>query len=245
MEFGKKYVTGKKWQQYLFATILGMLPGCLGSYTVVALFSHKLVSVGALMATMIATSGDEAFVMLAEFPEKAILLFVLLGAIGFVIGIITDKFISSRIFSDEIHENDLPVHNHDNCNNNKAAEFKYNLFHPSLKRIGILLIISILIILLIIFSNNIESWLVYTIIGLVIVGFAIILSVPQHFIKEHIWEHIIKVHIPKIFLWTFASLLIVSLLLQYYDINKFVSDNPLYFMLIAVLIGLIPQSVHI
>ena len=238
----KKHIIGKKWQQYLFATILGMLPGCLGSYTVVALFSHKLVSVGALMATMIATSGDEAFVMLAEFPEKAILLFISLAIIGFITGFILDRFISSRLFSDEIFENDLPVHDHDNCNNSKAAEFRYNFLHPSFKRIAALLVILVIIIIYLVFSENVESWMVYTIIGLVIVGFVIILSVPGHFIREHIWEHIIKIHIPKIFLWTFASLFIVSLLLQYFDINQFVSDNPLYFMLIAVIIGIIPQS---
>ena len=50
--------------QYLAAALLGATPGCLGAFTVVALYSHRVVTVGALVATMIATSGDEAFVML-------------------------------------------------------------------------------------------------------------------------------------------------------------------------------------
>ncbi|MEZ4909016.1 MAG: putative manganese transporter [Saprospiraceae bacterium] len=238
----KKYFTGKKWQQYIFAAILGMMPGCLGSYTIVALFSHNLVSVGALMATMVATSGDESFVMLAKFPVQALILFSILGVIGLISGYLLDKFISPGVFSKEFKENDLPVHNHDNCNKQNHSEFKYNLLHPSSKRIAVVVLLAVLITLFLLFSNIHEGWKIPTIIGLSIIGFIIILSVPRHFITEHIWEHIIKVHIPKIFIWTFASLIVVSVILKYVDINAFVNENPLYFMLIAILIGVIPQS---
>ncbi|MBI9063970.1 MAG: hypothetical protein JEZ14_18445 [Marinilabiliaceae bacterium] len=30
--------TGNKWKQYIFAEILGAIPGCLGAFTMVALF---------------------------------------------------------------------------------------------------------------------------------------------------------------------------------------------------------------
>ena len=49
--------------QYVLGAFLGAVPGCLGAFTVVSLYSHRALSFGALVATMIATSGDEAFVM--------------------------------------------------------------------------------------------------------------------------------------------------------------------------------------
>ena len=63
-------LSGNRWKQYIFAALLGAIPGCLGAFTVVALFSHRLVSFGAIVAAMIATSGAEEFVMLAILPLK-------------------------------------------------------------------------------------------------------------------------------------------------------------------------------
>lgn len=82
----QKHLTGNKWKQYLIAGFLGAIPGCLGAFTVVALFTHRLVSFGALVTTMIATSGDEAFVMFALFPEKAMLLTVIIFVVGVLAG---------------------------------------------------------------------------------------------------------------------------------------------------------------
>jgi len=44
------------------------------AFTVVSLHTHRMVGLPALVAVMIATSGDEAFVMFALFPDKALLL---------------------------------------------------------------------------------------------------------------------------------------------------------------------------
>jgi predicted DNA repair protein MutK len=57
----QKSFTGNKWRQYIIAGILGAIPDRLGAFTMVAMFSHRLVSFGALVTTMIATSGDEDF----------------------------------------------------------------------------------------------------------------------------------------------------------------------------------------
>jgi hypothetical protein len=58
--------------QYVLGAFLGVVPGCLGAFTAVSLYSHRNLSFGALVATMIATSGDEAFVMFTLFPLKAL-----------------------------------------------------------------------------------------------------------------------------------------------------------------------------
>jgi len=77
---------------------LGAVPGCLGAYANVTLYEHGVLSFGALVAGMIATSGDEAFVMLTLFPGKFLILTVLLFIVGLVTGIILDTLFPGRVF---------------------------------------------------------------------------------------------------------------------------------------------------
>jgi len=79
-----------RWRQYLLAVVLGAIPGCLGAFAVVALFAHRKITLGALVAAMIATSGDEPFVMLALLPSTAILMTGALAVVGIVAGWLTD-----------------------------------------------------------------------------------------------------------------------------------------------------------
>ncbi len=58
-------LSASRWGQYFFAAIMGVTPGCLGAFIVVAMYSHRMVTLGAVVSAMIATSGDESFVMLA------------------------------------------------------------------------------------------------------------------------------------------------------------------------------------
>ena len=58
-------IKGGPWRQYTLASFLGSTPGCLGAFMNVSLYVHGLISFGAIVGGMIATSGDEAFVMLA------------------------------------------------------------------------------------------------------------------------------------------------------------------------------------
>ena len=51
--------------QVVFGALLGSIPGCMGGFATVSLYTHRMMSFGALVAMMIASSGDESFVMLA------------------------------------------------------------------------------------------------------------------------------------------------------------------------------------
>ena len=57
----------------------------------------------------------------------------------------------------------------------------------------------------------------------------------KHFLKEHIFEHIIKKHIWKIALWTFGALIVVEISLKYFNYM-------IVFLFAAALVGLIPES---
>ena len=50
-----------------------------------------MFSFGALVAMMIASSGDEAFVMLAMIPDQALMVFAILFVLAVAVGIIVDK----------------------------------------------------------------------------------------------------------------------------------------------------------
>ena len=83
------FKNARKYRQYISASLIGTVPGCIGGFTNVSLYIHGLISFGALAGSMIAVSGDEAFVMLAMFPKQAVILFAIL----FVIGIFSGWFI--------------------------------------------------------------------------------------------------------------------------------------------------------
>jgi hypothetical protein len=73
----EKSLKGGKGRQYTISSFLGATPGCLGAFMNVSFYAHGLMGFGAIVGGMIATSGDEAFVMLALFPKKALLLFAI------------------------------------------------------------------------------------------------------------------------------------------------------------------------
>ena len=64
----------------------------------------------------------------------------------------------------------------------------------------------------------------------------------MHFLKEHIWHHVICRHLPSIFAWTFGVLLAVGILSMYIDLESWIKGNTALMVFIAVLIGLVPQS---
>jgi hypothetical protein len=63
----------------------------------------------------------------------------------------------------------------------------------------------------------------------------------MHYIKAHIWQHIIKKHTIRIFLWTFFAIWLVHLGMHFFDIATFAKNNPQLILLTAVLVGIIPD----
>jgi hypothetical protein len=64
----------------------------------------------------------------------------------------------------------------------------------------------------------------------------------DHFIREHLWGHVVKKHFKTIFFWTFGALLVIRFGMQFLDIEHWLKDNIILMILIAVLIGIIPES---
>src|SRR5574344_106912 len=88
----------KPFMQIVIATLLGLVPGCLGGFTIVSLYTHKLLVFGALVAGMISTFGDEAFVIFAYSPKATLLLVVALIIIAIIAGIFTHVIFKKKSF---------------------------------------------------------------------------------------------------------------------------------------------------
>jgi len=242
--FWQKHLTENKWKQYLIVGLLGAIPGCLGAFTVVALFTHRLVSFGALVTAMIATSGDEAFVMFTMFPQKAMLLTVIILVVGILAGYLTDKLYNPKGILKDIVKHGLPLHDEPDCKCFQKDKFWSNLFHPSLYRLSIAVIIISLILGVVtgVLSGEADLWIKITLMLSFSFTLFVVVSVPEHFLKEHIWNHIVKEHLPSIFLWVFGILLSMHFLIMYIDVESWISNNMVVVLLIAVLIGIIPDS---
>lgn len=70
------------------AAFLGALPGCGGAIIVVTQFVNGGMSFGALVAVLIATMGDAAFLLIAKQPETAALVYGLSLMAGILFGYI-------------------------------------------------------------------------------------------------------------------------------------------------------------
>mgnify|MGYP000524707144 CR=1 FL=1 len=165
-------------RQYILSGILGVIPGCFGSFFAVTLYLHGEISIGSIITNMIATSGDEAYLMLSLFPKKAIFIFLLLFITGIIAGLIVDMFLKR-------------------VKNIYCIECEHLIHEES--------------------------------------GFS-------HFIDVHVYRHIIKKHILRIFVFTFIAILISEVVSKEVAIKEYMLKNRFFLLFISSLIGIIPES---
>jgi len=254
---------GGTFKQVLICSLLGLVPGCLGGFAVVSLFTHGIVNFGALVACTIATFGDEAFVMFAMVPKTAILLSVIIFFIAMATGLMVNIFVKKfpTPFSSDhfaIHGTD-DDYKHADVKGNWRKNLKNISFQRAILITGITLVITAILLGWFEHSDGAadmheqhygdisgimlqERWLNILFVVVCIVALFIITVVQEHFLQEHLWGHIIKKHLPRIFLWTLGVLAILQVGGYFFDIDSWVRGNHLYIMLLAILIGLIPES---
>ena len=308
--------------QVVIASLLGSIPGCMGGFAAVSLYTHRMFSFGALVAMMIASSGDESFVMLAMIPQQALILFAVLFVIAVIVGYVTDKI------NDRIHQKRCSRHDHSNCgvetectdgyvvhyadgqepstchSEHSPCHPEHSSCHPEpstchpgrsegapvrhfgWKRICMLTGLAVFIVALASgqlahdhsahghadspashcdqcccvsesermtegehgmtegHSINLldEQWMNVLFAGLSIIVLIVLIFASDHFVEEHLWNHVVRKHLPTIFAWTFGVLLVLGIGLQYVEIDRWISDNTAFMILLATLIGIIPES---
>lgn len=86
---GRSLQNAKGWQVPL-AALLGSTPGCGGAVVVVAAYSSGHVGFGAVVATLTATMGDAAFLLIATRPDAALVVLPLSFVVGIISGWVVD-----------------------------------------------------------------------------------------------------------------------------------------------------------
>jgi hypothetical protein len=71
--------------QPIIGALLGLTPGCGGAIFVMPLFPRGQISFGTVVATLMATMGDSAFVLMTVMPKQ----YLLVSAISFVVAVIS------------------------------------------------------------------------------------------------------------------------------------------------------------
>jgi hypothetical protein len=280
-------------KQVILGGTLGLIPGCMGGFVAVSLFSHNIFNLGGLIAAMISDTGDETFVMFAAMPGYTLLIKLLTFVLAIAAGLAINAFMSKGNIVPKHFDHNLEVHlMHGSHSEQVRSNIFHNLRHLSLTRAVILSGIVVFMLSLglgllehkhsdddvtCIHANEIaidehdhdhdhdhdhseisahehghhhhshgnifsERWLNILFIFVAGAAFLMVLSVTEHFLKEHVLRHVIYRHLLRVFIWTFGSLLVIYLLGLFMHYDEWMNDNQLTMLFIAIAIGLIPES---
>jgi len=237
-------IKGGMFRQYITASFWGALPGCLGSFMNVSFYVRGLISFGAIAGGMIATCGDEAFVMLAMFPKQAVMLFGILFCVGVGSSYVIDKIAKLLNIKPCEECKFTSPHLEDEC---RCLNFKEVIEHIMKMSLPRFLLLVLLFGSLYGFSAGVIGpenwgWERTTFVGLLILSSYIVITVPEHYLEEHLWKHIAREHLARIFLFSFAALLLVNIGLEFWDLEKILKTHMFLVLVFAGLIGLIPES---
>jgi len=206
------------------------------------MYAHGAISLGAIVATMLATSGDEAFVMFALFPKTALLMNIGLAIIAIAAGYIVDILFKKHSNSEQCCDG-LVIHNEVSFSSytlhNIAALWK-NL---SLSRASLMSVLVIIFFMIVtgVFHEE-EGFVKVAVPIIVVIAMIIVAIVPEHFLQEHLWEHVFKRHLPRIFLWTVSALFVIHVLVNILHLDVSIHHAKWMVMIIAALVGIIPES---
>lgn len=242
--------------QILFGVFMGLLPGCFGTFFIVSLFTHGTIGFGALVATMIATSGDESFLMFSLFPQQAIIINVILAVVGIASGFIVHFIFRNKKFA--VPGQHFTIHQHEHAKSSTAG-IRVHLKNMTFQRAALIFGLALVVINLVFADGmhghqdehghdhamvhfHFEEYLAYIFAGLSFISLILMFFVSDHFISAHLWGHVIKKHFLKVFLWTFGALILIELALPEMHAEDWVRENPMTLLLLASFIGLIPES---
>ncbi|QTH71536.1 putative manganese transporter [Pseudoalteromonas xiamenensis] len=90
--------------EIVVAAILGILPGCGGAIVVVTQYTKNQASFGAVVAVLVATMGDAAFLLLAQQPLTAFSIMT----IGLITGVLSG-FVANKVLPTQQYRTSLEI----------------------------------------------------------------------------------------------------------------------------------------
>jgi len=101
IDVGKVMEKGGAWQVPT-ASCLGALPGCGGAVVVITAFARGNITLGAMVAALIGTMGDAAFLLLAKEPTTYVKIIGISVFAAIICGWLVDKFHRGDLYSSEV-----------------------------------------------------------------------------------------------------------------------------------------------
>ncbi|EKD26484.1 MAG: hypothetical protein ACD_79C01162G0002 [uncultured bacterium] len=240
----QKAFSKSKLGQYVISAVFGLLPGCFGSFIVVSMYTHGIITLGALITVLVASVGDEAFAMIVLFPRDFIFISTILFIFGIILGMIIDLIFSKTKFDKVLQCEGFEFHTGKKC-----EVFLPGVIIPQWKKCsphrGTLTIVLILFIIAVLFGeimHETQSWVKISVVLLSLIASFIVSTVPDHFLEEHLWGHVVMKHIPKIFLWTLGALIFIHVMVSYFNPENIGTNSKWLLLSIAGVVGLIPSS---
>jgi hypothetical protein len=228
---------------YASASGLGVVPGCLGSFAAVSLYIHGALSFGAIVANMIATSGDEAFVMLALFPRQALLLAALLFAYGIAIGAVVDRLAPHVGVSTACCDDGLVIHEDESHGGVSLGVPDFGQL--SLQRASLLVALGLFVLAVAFGALGPDAWN-WVRVTLLVLGAAalwIVATVPEHFLEVHLYEHVARQHLPRLVAWVFGVLVVMAAVEAIgFSLADVVRAHTGWALIAAALVGVLPES---
>lgn len=93
-------IGSSKKTQPIIGSLLGLTPGCGGAIFVMPLFPQGVVSFGTIVATLIATMGDSAFVLMSVRPVA----YLWVSIFSFIVGVITGYLVDMLPLGPQLYE---------------------------------------------------------------------------------------------------------------------------------------------
>lgn len=237
-------LAGKQAGQYLLAAVLGATPGCLGAFVVVALYSHGVVTLGAVVTAMLATSGDEAFVLFALVPAQAVVVTTVLAGVGIAAGALTDGVAGRRVTAQRPCAQGFDVHEPEHRPRFVPTDLvrQWRECSPVRGLLSFGLLVFLVGTVLEKTGPSESEWIRVTLIVLSATALFIVATVPDHFLEEHLWRHVAVKHLPRLFLWTLGALVAMQVMVSHSSFDTAVRHGKWLVLVVACLVGLIPES---
>ena len=80
---------------------------------------------------------------------------------------------------------------------------------------------------------------------LALITLLVVAFCSEHFLQEHLWEHVIKHHFMSVLLWTFGVLVALALVNYFFDLEMIIESNrwvTWMLLILALALGIIPES---
>ncbi len=89
----QSWVSSKAYREILFASVMGVLPGCGGAIVVITQYTKGQIRFGAVVAVLTSTMGDAAFLLISQRPQDAVIVLSVCMLVGVLSGLFTNQFL--------------------------------------------------------------------------------------------------------------------------------------------------------